>query len=303
MSLPSPICNIVANLQSKDSLTYVNVRRRLLEPSGFSNLSANGKAPNARCHKVNKFNNKKKKSEEPNPTRPGKTKAHKDNECYYCNKNNQPYEGHTHEFRNRLKSARDNSASATPSPAPSRHVVPYRANLTINEQNDHEVLLLTSALPQPVPTIASASAFQTANDKTYKVWIFDRAASFHITADFSHLRKQIRCHVGITVDGGACLHSTHLGSVQLQMEIVGTVLSVTLAHVLYVPDWNETCLISCRKIDMLGRFRMVAEDCIITVQCKSDHSPLVIAELMDECYQVLRLACHNEIYTAAADFW
>ena len=54
---------------------------------------------------------------------------------------------------------------------------------------------------------------------------------------------------------------------------------------------------------MLGRFRMVGEDAIITVQRKSDHSPVFIAELMHGCYQVLPLACHNKIYTAATDFW
>ena len=84
--------------------------------------------------------------------------------------------------------------------------------------------------------------------------------------------------------------------------IDGSVLSVTLSDVFYVPDWNEACLISWRKIDMLGRFRMVGEDGLITVQRKSDHSPLVIAELMHGCHQVLPLAYHNKIYNAATDF-
>ena len=54
---------------------------------------------------------------------------------------------------------------------------------------------------------------------------------------------------------------------------------------------------------MLARFRMVAEDSIITVQRKSDHTSLFIAELMHGCYQVLPLACSNKIYTVATDFW
>ena len=41
----------------------------------------------------------------------------------------------------------------------------------------------------------------------------------------------------------------------------------------------------------------------MTVQRKSDHSPVFIAELMHGCYQVLPLARHNKIYTAASDFW
>ena len=147
--------------------------------------------------------------------------------------------------------------------------------------------MITSSLPHPIPTIASGSAFKTANDQTYEEWIFDTGASFHITADFSHLLEPIRLLVGLMVGGGACLHATHMRSVQLDTEIGGSVLSVTLSDVLYVPDWNEACLISWRKIDMLGCFRMVGEDCIITVQPKSDHSPVFIAEIMHECYQVL----------------
>ena len=278
MYLPSSMYNNIDNLQSNDSLTYVDVRSRLLELSGSSNLSSNGKALKARSHKVNTSTNKKKNSGKPNPTRPGKTEPTKGNLCSYCKKHNHPYESHTHKFCNRLKSARDNSASSAPPPAPSRDVVPYHANLTVNEQYDHGVALITSSLPHAVPTIPSGTAFKTANDKTYEVWIFDTAASFHISADFSYLLEPIHCHVGLTVGGGACLHASHMGLVQFDMEIGGSVLSVTLSNVLYVPDWNAACLISWRKIDMLGRFRMVGVDGIVTVPCKSDHSPVFMAE-------------------------
>ena len=154
----------------------------------------------------------------------------------------------------------------------------YGANLTVNEQYDHGIALITSSLPHPVPTISSGFAFKTANDKTYEVWIFDIGASFHITTDFSDLLEPIRCDVGLTVGGRACLYATYMGLVHLDMEIGGSVLSVTLSNVLYVPDWNAACLISWRKIDMLGRFRMVGVDGIVTVPCKSDHSPVFMAE-------------------------
>ena len=169
MFLPSSVDNIVDHLQSKDSLTDVDVRSHLLELSGSTNLSSNGKGCNARSHQVNKSTNKKKNSEKPNSTRPGKTEPPKGNQCCYCKKHNHTYEGHTHKFCNRLKSALDNSASSAPPPAPSRDVVPYQANLTVNQQSDHGVALITSSLPHPVPTIPSGSAFKTPNDKTYKV--------------------------------------------------------------------------------------------------------------------------------------
>ena len=87
----------------------------------------------------------------------------------------------------------------------------------------------------------------------------------HLTADFSHLLEPICCHVGLTAGCVACLHATHMGSVQLDMEIIGSVLSVTLSDLLYVPDRNDACLISRRKIEMLVHFRMVGEDGIVTV--------------------------------------
>ena len=48
---------------------------------------------------------------------------------------------------------------------------------------------------------------------------------------------------------------------------------------------------------------MVGEDGVNIVPHKSDHCPVFIAELMHGCYEVLPLVCHNEINTAATDFW
>ena len=87
------------------------------------------------------------------------------------------------------------------------------------------------------------------------------------------------------------------------MEIAGSVLSVTVSDVVYVPVWNEACLIFWRQIDMLACFRMVGVDGIITVQSKSNPYPISIAELMHGCYQVLHLARYNKIYIVATDFW
>ena len=132
VSLPSPIGNIIDNLQSKDFLTYVHVRSCLVALSGYRNVSANRKALNARWHKVNKSTKKKKNSAKPNPTRAGKTEASNGNQCSDCKKHNHSYEGHTHKFCNRLKSVQDNAASSAPPPAPSRDVGPYRDNLLVH---------------------------------------------------------------------------------------------------------------------------------------------------------------------------
>ena len=75
----------------------------------------------------------------------------------------------------------------------------------------------------------SDSVFQTPDDQTYTAWIFDTGAYFQITADFSHLLEPIRRHIGLRGGGGASLNATHIVSVQLHMEIVGSVLPVTLS--------------------------------------------------------------------------
>ena len=90
MSLPSSMANIVDNLQSMDSHISVDVRSCHLELSGSYNLSSNGKALNARAHKVNEFNNKKNNLQKPNPTRPGKTEPAKGNQCSHCMKHHHP---------------------------------------------------------------------------------------------------------------------------------------------------------------------------------------------------------------------
>jgi len=84
----------------------------------------------------------------------------------------------------------------------------------------------------------------SANHTTYEVWIFDTGASFHITADFSQPLNPVRCHVGLTVGSGRVIHATYQGNMVLSLEVPTGVLSLTLIDVLYVPDWNEACLIS-----------------------------------------------------------
>ena len=50
--------------------------------------------------------------------------------------------------------------------------------------------------------------------------------------------------MGITVGGGTVLFSTYKGTVHLTIEIAGTMSSISLTDVLYLPDWNEMNLVS-----------------------------------------------------------
>jgi len=141
----------------------------------------------------------------------------------------------------------------------------------------------------------------THTDNTYEVWIFDTGASYHITADFSHLLDPVHCHVGLTVGSGRIMHATHRGNVWLDIEVSGHVISITLTNVLFLPDWNEACLISWRKIDDLRMFRMIAEDGII--QKKSDNSVVISAALEHGSFQVYLIVKDGKIYSALIEYW
>ena len=71
-----------------------------------------------------------------------------------------------------------------------------------------------------------------------------------------------------------------MGSVQLDIDISGNVLAVTLSDDKYVPDCRDAYLISWRKNAMQGRFGTVGEDGIMTAPRKSDYSTVFIAQLM-----------------------
>ena len=169
ISLTSWIDNIVDNLKLQDSLTYSGVRSRLLELSGSSNLSSDGKALNTCTHEVNNYNNEKKNCEKPYTTGPGKTEPHGGNKCSHCKKHGHEYDGYTDNFRNQLLFAHEGSSSSASPPASASDVVPSRANLTVNEPYDDGTALVTSSLAHPVLTILSGSALKTANDETYKL--------------------------------------------------------------------------------------------------------------------------------------
>ena len=98
--------------------------------------------------------------------------------------------------------------------------------------------------PSSHSTSVNVPAQVSANYTTYEVWIFDNSAFFHITTDFSHLLNPVRCYVALTVGGGRVMHAMNQGNVVLSLEVPTGVLSLTLIDVLYVPDWNEACLIS-----------------------------------------------------------
>ena len=163
------------------------------------------------------------------------------------------------------------------------------AHLVISRPSSHSASL---NVPAQVST----------NYTTYEVWIFDTGASFHITADFSHLLNPVCCHIGLTVGGRRVMHTMHQGNVVLSLEVPTGVLSLTLLPVLYVPDWNEVCLISWRKFEETGLFCMFGKDGIISVKVNSDDSVILQATLEHDAYQVFSIIQHGQIYITSTDF-
>jgi len=99
------------------------------------------------------------------------------------------------------------------------------------------------------------------------------------------------------------MHTTYQGNVVLSLEVPTGVLSLTLINVLYVPDWNEACLISWRKFDETGLFYMFGKDGIISVKMNSDDSVVLQATLEHGAYQVFRIVQHGQIYITGTEFW
>jgi len=136
------------------------------------------------------------------------------------------------------------STSARPAPATGKEVVPYRASTAQELFKDNGLALIAVSRPSAhtstsSPSSASCSSgpvLATANYSTYEVCIFGTGASFHITADFSHLLHPVRCHVGLTVGGGRVMHATHQRNVEFYIEVSSGVFSVTLVDILYIPD-------------------------------------------------------------------
>jgi len=140
-------------------------------------------------------------------------------------------------------------------------------------------------------------------NNTYEVLIFDRGASYHITADFAHLHDPVCCHVGLVVGCRRIMHATHRGNVWLDIAVSRHVISITLTDVLYVRDWNEACLISRRKIDDLRMFRMIRENGMIEVRKKSDDSVVISAAHEHGSYQVYPIVKYGKIYSASIEYW
>jgi len=296
--------NVVNNLQSKSYLKYLDVRTRLLELA-FSSIVDTPKKNKPLSTKSKGKNQQSITHQQPNPTRVGKTVPAKGNQYSWWKSHNFPFHGHA--FKTCLK-LKDYQASSSYSQqratqTTGREVVPYRASTAQELFSFNSLAHLVISRPSSHSTSVNVPAQVSTNYTTYQVWIFDTGACYHITADFSHLQNPVHCHVGLTVGGGRVMHATYQRNVVLSLEVPTGVLSLTLIDILYVPNWNEACLISWRKFDETGLFYMFGKDGIISVKMNSDNSVVLQATLEHGTYQVFSIVQHGQIYITSTDFW
>ena len=92
-SLPTSMANVVDNLQTKDSLTYNDVRSRLLDHASSSSAGMIGDAFLVKKSNKKKDRNSNNSQNKGNDLKPSIAPA---DECSYCWKRNLPSKGHTH---------------------------------------------------------------------------------------------------------------------------------------------------------------------------------------------------------------
>ncbi|KAF8456511.1 hypothetical protein BDZ91DRAFT_745528 [Kalaharituber pfeilii] len=159
--------NIVDNLQSKDGLTYADVRTRLLDLPNSS--SSSGDALVAAKKKDNKKKKPRKENQQSSSTSSASSSPRKgqcpSDECSYCWKRNLSSKGHTHTSCTVLKEAKEKKNTASSSGS---------ANLAVEvSEVATGACFLTfaddSAPPEILPSPPLGSALKSAQDKTYEI--------------------------------------------------------------------------------------------------------------------------------------
>ena len=162
--------------------------------------------------------------------------------------------------------------------------------------------LITGSALLPL-SIVLGSALKAQVDSTHQVWIFDTGASHYITADFFCLTNPVSHRMGITVGGGRVLYSTYKGTVRLTVDIAGIMSNISLTDVLYLPDWNETNLVSWKQIDEKGKYYLHGENGTLDVTRKTDNKVVLRSTSTTSLYYFQSITQPGEVYISAVQFW
>ena len=223
-TLPKSMDNIVDNLQSKVDLSYNDIRTRLLDLNVSTNSSAD--ALFVKQHKKDRGNRGNRGNNFNNPSNRGSDSQQEKrkgippkDESSYCWKRSLPSKGHLH---NECSVLKQNQGK----PGKSDQGKSGQVNVATSEPTGFAF----SAVSLHSTTSLDSTAFTAFTDS----WIFDTAATEHITPNLTHLHQPVATRVGVKVGGGKILYGTHKGTAKLR--IAGSNHEASLSNVLYISD-------------------------------------------------------------------
>jgi hypothetical protein len=234
-SLPSSMENVIDNLQTKTNLTYSEVFGRLLDLGAGKSTDGDDKAYRSFA----------------GPNGNGK-------ECTWCKSKKDTYQGHLYSECRKLKAHQKKKKEKKEKEA-----------ATAKQTSE-----VTEATAFKTSEVTEATAFMASTNQTSKTWIFDTAASSHMTSD-KNTMTDIREHGGfVRVANSQRMKVTGIGKVHLQCCLQdGSTQPATLEDVLLVPDLDSHGLFSWEAISRKG-FKMIGYGKNIELETKEGRKVL-----------------------------
>ena len=269
--------NIIDNLTTKDDITYDTVYARLLDL--HSNIALDSSTIASKALVVGDLKGRKKQPQRLSNTRHSEnrkpsTQKYGPNECSFCGSRGYDHIGHIHGNCKRLlewKASNSGKARKTQGPPAD----------TPSSTTPNGVILIAHGLE---PSSSPAHARKARN--LQQVWVLDTGATHHIAADFSSLIRPTPFRFPIEVGGGRVYHSSNKGNVKLVLDISGQDLEVTFTDVLFVPDWDNTSLISWRCIALKETTYVYGKSNWIEVRSEKDDSILLRTQLENGLFRL-----------------
>jgi hypothetical protein len=214
-SLPSSMENVIDNLQTKTNLTYSEVFGRLLDLGAGKSTDGDDKAYRSFAGPTGSGNGNGK-------------------ECTWCKSKKDTYQGHLYSECRKLKAHQKKKKEKKEKEATAKQTSEVTEATAFKTSEDTEATAFKTS------EITEATAFMASTNQTSKTWIFDTAASSHMTSD-KNTMTDIRKHGGfVRVANSQRMKVTGIGKVHLQCRLQGgSTQPATLEDVLLVPDLDS----------------------------------------------------------------
>jgi hypothetical protein len=194
-------------------------------------------------------------------------------ECTWCKSKKDTYQGHLYSECRKLKAHQKKK----------------------KEKKEKE------ATAKQTSEVTEATAFMASTNQTSKTWIFDTAASSHMTSD-KNTMTDIREHGGfVRVANSQRMKVTGIGKVHLQCRLQdGSTQPATLEDVLLVPDLDSHGLFSWEAISRKG-FKMIGYGKNIELETKEGRK--VLWAKMEDKDPVIQLVSEDKARLVTYTQW